>query len=68
MITKQIHIDEIKAGDTVKHNGKVLNVGQKDIKHGFMGTTLFGDSYRLGSIPVTKVLFPTTYKGITIYR
>lgn len=50
------HIDSIKPGDTVEHNGKMMTVCRSDIKLGtFMGTTLFGDSYRLGRIPVKKV-------------
>lgn len=51
-----IHIDNIKPGDTVEHNGKMMTVCRNDIKRGtFMGTTLFGDSYRLGRISVKKV-------------
>lgn len=50
------HIDNIKPGDTVEHNGKKMTVCRSDIKRGtFMGTTLFGDSYRLGRLPVKKV-------------
>lgn len=51
-----VHIDNIMPGDTVEHNGKMMTVCRSDIKRGtFMGTTLFGDSYRLGRIPVKKV-------------
>lgn len=56
-ITKNVHIDDIKAGDTVEHNGKLMIVCGSDIKpNTFMGTTLFGDSYRAGTLPVKKVV------------
>ena len=49
---KKIHISTVKSGDIILHNGKPKTVGSKDIKSGFMGTTVFGDSYRLGTVPV----------------
>ena len=51
----QTHISLISAGDTVEHNGELKTVCGNNIKRGFMGITLFGDSYRLGSLPVIKV-------------
>lgn len=51
---KPVHIDTIRAGDTVEHNGVLKTVCPGDLKSGFMGTTLFGDSYRLGTLPVMK--------------
>lgn len=57
---EKIRISEIKWGDTVFHNGKVRTVGKKDIKHGdFMGSTLLGDSYKLGRIPVIRLIYNT---------
>lgn len=53
---KPTHISEIKQGDTVMINGEMRTVGKNNIKSGFMGITLFGDSYRLGSQPVQKVV------------
>lgn len=51
--TVKTHIDMIRSGDTVLHNGELRTVCNSDIKRGgFMGTTLFGDSYRLGTVPV----------------
>ncbi|MBX8556999.1 hypothetical protein K5D56_25470 [Pseudomonas cichorii] len=51
--TVESHIDMIRAGNTVLHNGELRTVCKSDIKRGgFMGTTLFGDSYRLGAMPV----------------
>ncbi|HEY8331540.1 MAG TPA: hypothetical protein VIO83_09470 [Pseudomonas sp.] len=56
--TEPVHISEIRAGDTVSHNGCLRTVGRSDIKRGgFMGTTLFGDSYRLGHTLVERVTF-----------
>ena len=46
------HISPIRAGDTVEVNGHLKTVCPKDIQKGFMGSTLWGDSYRLGMLPV----------------
>jgi len=55
--TKEVHISTISAGDTVLHNGELHTVSRNDINSGgFMGTTLFGDSYSLGRRSVVKVL------------
>ncbi|QFT13308.1 hypothetical protein [Vibrio sp. THAF190c] len=57
MTNEQVHITKIKAGDTIYHNGKLVTVATKDIKHSdFMGRTIFGDSYHLGNKPVLRVL------------
>lgn len=53
----QKHISLIKNGDTVIHNGNEMTVNNHNIKSGFCGTTLFGDSYRMGTIPVQVVVF-----------
>lgn len=51
--TVKIHINDIRSGDTVFHNGELRTVCKSDIKRGgFMGTSLFGDSYRSGTVPV----------------
>lgn len=52
-----VHVSNIRVGDTVLHNGRLMTVGRNDVKRGFMGHTIFGDSYRLGTLPVTKVEF-----------
>lgn len=55
--SEMVHISKIRPDDVVRHNGKTLTVGNKDIKHGgFMGSTLFGDSYKLGKDKVERVL------------
>lgn len=54
----KVHISQIKSGDTILHNGQITTVCKNNIKHdSFMGTTLFGDSYRSGRILVTKIDF-----------
>lgn len=55
---REVHISEIRSGDTILHlDGKIRTVCQKDIKRDqFMGVTLFGDSYRLGTIPVKRLI------------
>jgi hypothetical protein len=53
---KNTHIDSIRSGDLVYHDGAIRTVGAKDIKYdSFMGYTLWGDSYRMGTKPVMKV-------------
>jgi hypothetical protein len=58
MQTEKVHISIIRAGDTIFHDGKDMTVCKKDIKYdSFMGISIFGDSYRIGTIPVLRVLF-----------
>ena len=56
--TQPVHISKISAGDTIIANdGKLTTVCANNIKRGgFCGDTLFGDSYRSGTIPVQKVV------------
>lgn len=59
--TKEVHISTIKWGDTVDYDGHMRTVGKKDIIHGgFMGSSLFGDSHKLGRILVKKIIFKTS--------
>ena len=54
----EVHISQICVGDTVFHNGADRTVGAKNLRHSaFMGTTLFGDCYKLGLTKVKKVIF-----------
>jgi len=56
METIPTNIKNIRAGDLVFHDGRVQTVCGNNIKHDAgMGITLFGDSYRLGTLPVMKV-------------
>ncbi len=51
------NINAIKAGDTVMHGGHLKTVSACNIScDKFLGTMLFGDSYRGGCMPVKKVL------------
>lgn len=54
-----VHIDEIKLFDTIIcEDGQMRTVCRNNIKYGgFMGTTLFGDSYHSGYKKVKKVIF-----------
>lgn len=54
----KVHISQIRLGDTILHtDGKVRTVCRKDItRNNFTGISLFGDSYRLGTMPVKKLL------------
>jgi hypothetical protein len=52
-----VHISQVSAGDTIEHEGKLTTICANNIKRdSFMGITLFGDSYRLGTKPVQKVM------------
>lgn len=54
---REMHVSLIRVGDTVFHDGKVRTVGRSDLKNdGFMGPTLFGDSYLLGLRPVLRLV------------
>ena len=57
MATEEVHISRIMPGDTIYHNGKEMTVCKKDItRDDFMGISIFGDCYRLGTTPVLRVL------------
>lgn len=67
MIKTQVHIDDIKIGDTVERNGILKTVGACNIGGDkFIGRTLWGDSYMGGRKSVTRVTFPRFYKGVQI--
>ena len=55
--TKDVHISTIKHGDTILHvDGCIRTVGNNNIKRGFCGITLFGNSYIGNTRLVTKIL------------
>ena len=55
---KEVHISTIKGADTVIHKGEMKTVSFNNIKRdAFMGTPIFGDSYKIGKTPVKKVIF-----------
>ena len=62
-IIKEVNISEILAGDTIKHNGIIKTVSQKNIINKKHGLTIFGDSYNLGYKKVKKVFYPYFYRG-----
>ena len=51
-----VHKDNVLAGDAIEHNGKIMTVCHCDFRVGFMGLTIFGDSYYSGRKPVKKVI------------
>ena len=54
--TEDVHISQIKSGDTVIHNGEIKTVSGTDLKSDkFMGTSLFGDTYNIGNKLVKRV-------------
>ncbi len=53
----EVHISTIKNGDTILHTDNLITtVNNCNIKNGFMGITLFGDSYKMGSVLVKKII------------
>lgn len=62
-----VHISQISAGDTIEHYGKLTTVSENNIKRdSFLGITLFGDSYNLGTKPVNKVMAWISGAGLLI--
>lgn len=62
--TTPTHISLIRPGDVVEIDGNLKTVGRDDIRKGFMGHTLWGDSYRLGQllVPVARIHSPRPTK------
>jgi len=54
--TKKVHIKDIRAGDTILHDGALKTVCSSNIKKSFVGVTIFGDSYHAGHKHVIKVM------------
>lgn len=52
------HISQISIGDMIKcRDGVIRTICKSNIHHlQGIGTTIFGDSYNLGNIPVDKVV------------
>lgn len=65
-LIEKINIASLMAGDTICHNNKEMTVCKKDIRRGFCGLTVFGDSYRLGTIPILRVL--KSFKELQRYK
>lgn len=50
-----VRIADIRPGDTVEHNGKLMTVCAKDIsRDAFLGPMIFGDSYSMGRRAVMR--------------
>lgn len=57
------HINLIRPGDTIEVDGHLKTVSPGAIGKGFMGKTLWGDSYRLGTLPVRRAVIKTARIG-----
>ena len=58
---QEVHITRIKPGDSILYNGVIRTVCAENIKNSpGIGITLFGDSYRLGYLPVMRVKIQTS--------
>lgn len=54
---EEVHVSQIKQGDTVFHSGVSRTVGKNSLNYDkFIGYTLFGDPYLLGHKPVIRFL------------
>lgn len=59
---EEVHISDIKVGDTVLIKGELCTVCRNNIKRGgFCGDTLFGNSYVSGRVPVKKAIIITAF-------
>lgn len=57
-----VHISQIRVGDTVQVEGLLKTVGRSNLKFGgFCGTTLWGDSYRSGTLLVPRAVIDTPH-------
>lgn len=57
MEIQEVHISTIKVGDTILHNGEVTTVNKNYMGYSsFMGHSLFGYSYKLGTVLVKKII------------
>ena len=58
-IIKEVHISTISIGDSILcPDGKERTVSKGNIKRSeFMGISIFGDTYNLGTKPVKKVIY-----------
>lgn len=56
---ENVHISRIRVGDTIlDQNGLLKTVCRNNItRDPFVGLCLFGDPYRLGTLPVKRVKF-----------
>lgn len=53
---ESVHVSMVRVGDAIVcGDGKVRTVCANDIKHGFMGTSIFGDSYKCGTLSVKRI-------------
>lgn len=57
MQAELVHISQINVGDVIEHNGEAKTVSGNNLKRSeFMGITIFGDSYKLGSQKVKRLM------------
>ena len=57
-IIEPVHKDNIRAGDTILLDGELKTVCNNNIRRGgFCGTTIHGESFKLGLEPVQRVHF-----------
>lgn len=63
MKTEFVHKSMIQPGDCIMVKGVPHTTGKNDFRTGFMGLTIFGDSYRMGMDKVERCLFPKWRNG-----
>ena len=60
----EVHINQIKVGDTIIHHGQLRTVCRRAFGYdSFHGILLWGDSYNGGHTTVQKVTFPRWLNG-----
>ena len=63
----EVHISQIKPGDTIIHHGQLKTVCRRALGYdSFHGNLLWGDSYKSGHAFVQKVTFPRWLNGVKV--
>lgn len=53
---EKVHVSNVRPGGTVLFDGVLKTVCSKDLRRDdFYGVTLWGDSFRMGTLPVLRV-------------
>lgn len=63
MKTEFVHRSMIQPGDCIVVDGAMKTVSKGGIRPGFMGVTIFGDSFKMGTVQVERCLFPKWLNG-----
>ena len=63
MKTELVHKSKIQVGDCIIIDGIAKTVSRCDMNTGFMGVTIFEESFKIGTVQVERCLFPKWLNG-----